>query len=60
MCLSDRFITASVTSHTDGQELRVACANLQGTPWSSEQERSGIRLKARQILVYIADLIISM
>ena len=55
----DRFITASVTSHSNGRELRVTCANLQGTPQSFEQETSGIRLKARQILRYIANLIIS-
>ena len=28
---------------------RVACANLQGTPWSFEPEKLGKRLKARQI-----------
>ena len=28
---------------------RVACANLEGTPWSFEPERLGKRLKARQI-----------
>ena len=38
-------IIANVTLHTNGRGFRVACANLQGTPWSFKQERSGITLK---------------
>ena len=44
----------------NGRELHVAYANLQGTSQSFEQKGSGVRLKAGQILLCIANLIISL
>ena len=54
MCLSVIDSSLPVRRHSPKYwwGLRVACANLQGTPQLFEQERSGKRLKARQIFLY--------